>query len=128
MDMKRRTKQEWEQVFAQQEQSGLSQRTFCEQAGVSYHGFRSAKGRCLKDKGRVGDLIESKVATGPSTVQAVANGFLEIEVLADELEPQGLSRAAVSTPEDTRGGSINQQELEVQLPFGVVLRFRGMNS
>ena len=126
--MKRRSREEWGRLFAQQEQSGLTQRVFCERVGLSYHGFRTAKGRYLKEERRIRHFVENADGGDVAPGRVGTDGFLEVEVLPDQSQQQALSTVASTTPEITKADSTNQQELEVQLPFGVVLRFRGMGS
>lgn len=126
MEMRKRTKEHWEQLFVQQKESGLSQVLFCEKFGVPYHGFRGAKGRYLKEKRLAGNL-EQEIITRSTPNQAETYGFLTVEVVPDEAEQQGSCKPETA-PEAKSPGSADHQELEVQLPFGVVLRFRGLKS
>jgi len=126
--MRKRSREEWARLFAQQEESGLTQRVFCERVGLSYHGFRTAKGRYLKEERRIRHFVENTGGGGIAPARVGTDGFLEVEVLPNQSQQQALSAAAGMTPETAEANSTNQQELEVQLPFGVVLRFRGMDS
>lgn len=122
--MKKRTKENWECILVQQEQSGLSQRLFCEKFGVPYHGFRGARGRYLKEKRQV-DSTEAGLRREqkPRPSEPDTGGFLEVELVGDGLQPP-LPLPSIATD----AGSTERQKLEVQLPYGVVLRFGGLQS
>lgn len=114
--MKRRTKQDWSEIFALQELSGLDQRSFCEREGISYHAFRGA--RCRRD-GKLDTqplplARRSRSQQGGLVLAEMCNsaGFLPVE-----LAPEPTSEPTFKT---------ESPDLTVELPYGVTLRFHGL--
>ena len=88
---------DWPAVLEQYQESGLSQKRFCEKKGVSL----SSLNYWLKKK-----------RSGGSPAKAVEARFVELSI--------------ASAPDASVRASDNHADLVVELPFGVILRFRGM--
>lgn len=113
--MKRRTKQEWVEIFALQEASDLDQRSFCEREGISYHAFRSARQR--RDEQTVSR--SRPVARSRSQQQDM--------VIAEMCSPADfLPVELVSEPTSEPAPKTVGPDMTVELPYGVTLRFHGL--
>ncbi len=100
---------DWQCLSKEWERSGLSQKQFCEDRGISYIAFCYQRGE-LKKRER------QKSPLHPSLAQAETVGqFIPVSIETEE------PKAVVKRPEVSP-----TPEVEVQLPFGIVLRFRGM--
>lgn len=104
---------DWEKASRQWEGSGQSQREFCRQRGYSYSRFKVARGKLghCKPKGQKARRTQSRSAEVPITQDV--SGFLPLSV-----------EHPAPAVEKSVGG--HEAEIEVELPFGVILRFRGM--
>ncbi len=98
---------DWIRFHAQWKQSGLTQKKFCEQQGVSYHLFRCRYSE-LKRIERESVELSSCIHQGE---------FVPVTVEVEEAVPPRCSQS------DSVGAI--SPEVEVELPFGVILRFRG---
>ena len=97
---------DWEKVSREWERSGQNQREFCRQRGYSYSRFKTSRGKLGHCRPRA--RRTRKVEDGsPGSLS-----FLPVSV-----EPSG---------DERRVAHQQTQEVEVELPFGVVLRFRGI--
>ena len=105
-------KPSWARLSSEWEQGGLSQKAFCEKHGVSYTAFcyhRSA----LRNRERL--------AAQRSVRTEEAAQFIPITVEVEEPSPQPARSADIASV-----SPVPPAEVEVELPFGVVLRFRGV--
>ena len=100
---------DWQRLSKEWERSGLSQKQFCEERGVSYISFCYRRGELRKRERQKSRLYP--VPTPSKTVGQFIPVSVEIE------EPKTVVRKAAVSP---------TPEVEVHLPFGVVLRFRGV--
>lgn len=107
----------WPLLLKEWERSGLSQEKFCEQRGLSYFTFCSRRRRAL--------ALERKRENSHPAQASCEVGFIPVTVDEEESRPK-LARGYAEKPNapDAPGGG--PAEVEVELPFGVVLRFRGM--
>ena len=103
---------DWQKLTLEWEKSGLNQREFCRNRNVSYYAFSYHRGRLLNQGHGV-----SKQKGGPPKRKVVDAGHHFIPVSVETEEPKTVVRKAAVSP---------MSEVEVQLPFGVVLRFRGV--
>lgn len=108
----RRTPSEWAVIIKRFSMSGLSRREFCERQGISIHTFNSA----LERRG------EHLVPRSDSRVPACRESGGFVEVTLAPVEPSPVVEHRVAESPDRYAGS----ELVVELPLGVVLRFRGL--
>ena len=100
---------DWQRLSKEWECSGLSQKQFCEERGISYISFCYRRGELRKRERQ-----KSRLYPVPAQPRAVGQ-FIPVSVEPEE--PKTVTRKAAVPP---------TPEVEVQLPFGVVLRFRGM--
>lgn len=100
---------DWAQLSKEWEDSGVSQRAFCEQRGLLHSRFCYKRSELLKS----GDAVcrQNGRLSRPSVVD-----FLPVAVEVEE----GRAKTGRSSSPDP--------EIEVELPFGVVLRFRGVQQ
>lgn len=105
-------KPSWAQLSSEWERSGLGQKAFCERRGVSYTAFCYHRSALRK---------RERLAAQRSVRTAEAAQFIPVTVEVEEPSPQP------ARPADIAGVSpVPSAEVEVELPFGVVLRFRGV--
>lgn len=93
-----RSATQWRETFDKFDRSGMTQENFCQREGLARATFYQWR-RKLRD---------SSLTTLPGT-------FVEV-CLPSQSEPDQASRNALA------------EELVVELPFGVVLRFRGFKA
>ena len=107
----------WPLLLEEWERSGLSQEKFCEQRGLSYFTFCSRRRRAL--------ALERKRENSQPAQVSCEVGFIPVTVEGAESRPKLTSGCAekADAPDAPGGGPA---EVEVELPFGVVLRFRGV--
>lgn len=100
----------WAQLSSEWERSGLSQKAFCEKHGVSYTAFCYHRSALRK---------RERLAAQRSVRNEGDGQFIPVMVEVEEPSPQpSLSADAASVSPSA--------EVKVELPFGVVLRFRGV--
>jgi hypothetical protein len=100
---------DWDHLSLEWERSGLPQREFCDLAGVSYTAFchhRSQRRKRERQAARLFPLAAKDEQVGD---------FITVDV---ESEETGEGDTAASTSQSS--------EVELELPFGIVLRIRGM--
>jgi len=97
-------KPNWGRLSSEWEQSGLSQKTFCEERGVSYTAF------CYHRS-----TLRQRERSAVETAQ-----FIPVTVEVEE------PNAQLAGPADIARVLPAAAEVEVELPFGVVLRFKGV--
>lgn len=98
----------WVALSGAWERSRLTQQKFCKSRGVSYRSFCTQRAR-LKSREK----------------RAVAkSAFLPVSVEAEQ--PAESRCTSVSKLQSSGEDSSPAPEIEIELPFGVVLRFRGM--
>ena len=107
---------DWPKVFADWEDSGQSQRDFCSQRGYSYSRFKDARvkhgfTRARRFSKKAAAKSKSKISTPRQT------GFFAVN-----LDSQQRTTAPTKKVEPAE-----QSEIELRLPFGVVLTFRGVS-
>lgn len=106
---------DWPELIEEWGRSGLTQKVFCEQKGVSYAAFCSQRSRRNRRR------VKTKKAR-PKNVEAKQTAaFIPVEV--ESLEPQPMASVEKALPKGSA-----QSEIEVELPFGVTLRFRGVSA
>ena len=98
---------DWPRIFEEWKQSGLSQPKFCEKKGLSYTLFCHRRVELNKRERQAARLYPAQKKVGQ---------FIPVTVEAKAEEPKTVSREPNSPA----------PEIVVELPFGVVLRFRGM--
>jgi hypothetical protein len=108
---------DWAEISKEWKRSGLNQHDFCHNRGYSHSQFKNGRARlglCRpKRESRGRKVTKACTALKPSTVS-----FFPVTV--EGASPP--SRQAEYMPENLKA------EVEVELPFGVVLRFRGMTT
>jgi len=123
-DLALMTKPDWARLSREWEGSGVCQRTFCEERGVSYYKFRAERGK-LKERGLQAVSCRKSLPGAsldrPKSSNALMD-FLPVEVEVEQAPYESLSNVG-----SLRSGSI-PPEIELKLPFGVVLRFRGVQQ
>lgn len=100
---------DWDHLSLEWERSGLPQKEFCDLAGVSYTAFchqRSQRRKRERQAARLFPLAAKDEQVGD---------FITVDV---ESEEAGESDTAAST--------LRSPEIELELPFGIILRIRGM--
>lgn len=108
----------WALLLEEWERSGLSQKKFCEQQGVSYFNFCKRRSRMQAQ-----DRKHTKV----HSVQAAQEvGFIPVTVEMENSTPQPFRLSTQEGPNAPSAPGNASAEVEVELPFGVVLRFRGV--
>lgn len=108
-DFLRTSTPDWAGLSKEWERSGLSQKAFCKKKRVSYPAFCYHRSAQKKRKRQAARLFPAPTKSGH--LKPVAS-FIEVE------KPVAVEAGAVAdsvTP-----------EIEVELPFGVKLRFRGV--
>ena len=103
----------WEALSRKWEKSHQNQMDFCRERGLSYSQFKNARarlGHCRPKRKPRPKRRSTSAATKPSNLS-----FLPLAVEAEPVS-QGRSQAAIGA------------RLEVELPFGVTLRFSGVDS
>ena len=105
-------KSNWARLSTEWERSGLSQKAFCEKHGVSYTNFCYHRSALRK---------RERVAARRSVRAEGAGQFIPVTVEVEESSPQ----PSLST-DKASAAPAPSAEVEVALPFGVVLRFRGV--
>lgn len=103
---------DWAKLSKEWEISGLRQRDFCELAGVSYTAFMHKRGLLRKAERQAARLFPVL------TDRKQASDFIPVSV-----EPEESERTVPQT-----ATSSSSPDLVVELPFGVVLRFRGVGQ
>ena len=101
---------DWDHLSMEWERSGLPQKEFCDLAGVSYTTFchqRSQRRKRERQAARLFPLAAKDEQVGD---------FITVDV---ESEETGEGDTAASTSQSP--------EIELELPFGIVLRIRGMS-
>lgn len=107
-----RSDEEWDQIMRRFDKSGLLQREFCELEGIPRSTFSKRHSRRAKRKRRT----TTTRGISPTTAEAEnPTSFIPLEVVRPS--------ARQTPPSKLRGDS---PELVVELPMGIVLRFRGM--
>lgn len=104
-----RKEPDWVALSAKWERSGVSQKRFCKKHGLSYGRFCAQRKKLLdreREAGRLEPIRPRKLAQ-----------FIPVTVEADE-------PALTVRPDANR----RIPEVEVELLFGVILRFRGMSN
>ena len=109
---------DWPKVFKEWEKSGQSQRDFCVQRGYSFSRFKNARvkhghSRSRRSPGKLVPSPPAKVSNSPQRTYAETSGSGFFSV--------GLGK---ELPEKPR----TPAEVELKLPFGVVLTFRGVTQ
>jgi hypothetical protein len=104
MSHRRLSEAQWRRLSTQFEQSGMTRKNFCKQEGVALSTF---------------DLWLQKIRSTPTKPVPALGRFVEL-CLAPSV---ALEEAPAPSPRPAVGEG---PELVVELPFGVVLRFRGM--
>lgn len=100
---RRRTRAQWEAIFAEQSASGLTQRAFCQSRGLSLNSFTNAKTRL----GAEGNGMSPPASFVPVTLES---------------EPEKPSAVRFArAPDGNDGGA---WDLELELGAGMVLRLR----
>ena len=105
---------DWTSLSDEWEQSGLSQKKFCERHGISYHIFRRHRGIVRKRESKSVKLHTDKTN---------GSSFLPVTVEIDEADTRPIHSNVERSVSDAPSA-----EVEVELPFGVVLRFRGVTT
>ena len=98
-----RSRSKWDRILKRFSKSGLTRREFCEREGLSYSTFSSAVSR------RKQGLVLSKERSLTTSHQKTCE-FVEVEF------------APLPAPPTTV-----EPEVVVELPMGVVLKFRGLS-
>ena len=98
---------DWASLSKEWEQSGLSQQRFCDEKGIPYTIFCSRRGELRKRERQKARLVPAK----PRPLSQ----FIPVAVEADE------PKVAVKHP-----AASTTLEVEVELPFGITLRIRGL--
>ena len=116
---------DWPMVFKEWEKSGQNQRLFCEERGYSYSRFKNARSEHGYTNGRSKAVIKKRrKSTEPASSKALP------------LEPAQGNFFSLSSESRTTLLKVPQRgnlaaevgELEVLLPLGVVLKFRGLQE
>lgn len=108
---------DWARLSKEWERSRLCQKKFCEQHGVSYYVFRTRRAELKKGERGASMVYENRAKEG---------GFLPVTVEVEgSMYPS--SRPSTDKVHKEPGPGAGSGELEVELPFGVVLRFRGVH-
>ena len=107
---------DWPRVFKDWEKSGLNQRDFCADRGYSYSRFKSARASHGFRRDRR-HRKNSVVVAGPKAASQQSGGFFTVNI--DKELPEAPTTLARSS---------EQSEIELKLPFGVVLTFRGVTD
>ena len=104
---------DWPKVFREWENSGQNQRDFCAQRGYSFSRFKNA--RVEQKHGKKNRRTKKASNPTPRISSPETGGFFAVSLAKD------------SAPEPSAPEPIAEQcEIELKLPFGVVLTFRGM--
>lgn len=98
-----KSKRDWEQFSKDWERSGLTQKEFCKQRGLRLSDFSNKRSQLKKRK------MELSGRSGKES------DFWPVAV-----ETQAIKPTSVASPV--------LPEIEVELPFGVLLRFRGVQQ
>ena len=104
-----REEPDWALLLAKWARSGISQKKFCQKHGLSYGQFCSRRKVLLDRERQAGRLQPAR----PRKIGRFIPVTVEVEEPAFEIRPH----ANRVTP-----------EIEIELPFGVLLRFRGMSN
>jgi hypothetical protein len=99
---RRRTAEQWKEILADFKRSGLSQERFCKREGIASATFYEWNRKL-------------NFAPAPATLATRPGGFVEV-CLPSQPPPV---RQSVTEP---------LAEVVVELPYGVVLRFRGIKA
>lgn len=102
----------WARISEEWEQSGMTQREFCERRGLSYSLFSSTRGLMRKRERELARLYPDKARLGDK----------------DEFLPITIESEPVAQEKPMKISSKREPELEVALPYGVVLRFYGLGG
>lgn len=102
----------WALISEEWEQSGLTQREFCERRGLSYSLFTSTRGLLRKRERALARLYSDRAQLGN-----------EAEFLPVVIEGKPVAQAKPKKVTSRR-----EPELEVALPCGVVLRFYDLGA
>ena len=102
----------WLRIFEEWEQSGLTQPEFCKSRGLSYSLFCSTRSLMRKRERELARLYPEEVRLGDQ------DEFFAVTVERDPGAP--------AKPKKMSGNL--KLELEVALPYGVVLRFYGLGE
>lgn len=103
---------DWPKVFIEWENSGQNQKVFCAQRGYSYSRFKDARVKHGHSRAR---RRRKKSLPGPAPKALGSQGFFAVSI----------EKELPERPEATARTSENS-EIELKLPFGVVLTFRGV--
>ena len=109
---------DWVQVSREWEESGLKQETFCEERGYSYSRFKLMRGRLNLSR-----PTSNRKMKRPSAPKSEVLDFLPVSVAAENP-----SQAQFFNSEMQGKTAPVETELKVELPFGVILRFRGVGQ
>lgn len=105
----------WPKVFIEWENSGQNQRDFCAQRGYSYSRFKDA--RVKHGHSRARRRRKKSLPSPAPKALAAQGGFFAVSI----------EKELPKMPE-TPARSSEQAEIELKLPFGVVLTFRGVTQ
>ena len=110
---------DWPKVFMEWENSGESQRDFCAQRGYSFSRFKNARVKHKHGKGhrRARRVLPTPSSPAPKASDPQSSGFFAVSIAKDNA-PRPSAPAQIA----------KQAEIELKLPFGVVLTFRGMTN
>jgi len=106
---------DWPELIEEWGRSGLTQKEFCERKGVSYGAFCSQRSRRNRRR------AEIKKAGRKNGVAEKMAEFIPVEVEPSKPQPE------VSVVKTHSKNSV-RPEIEVELPFGVTLRFHGVSA
>ena len=118
--MVKRTAGEWETLFAQQKESGLTQKQFCEREEISHYAFNSARRRAsMRARGLTPSSPRRRKESTSATVEATrpdgthlnCGQFIPVELVSNEGPPVS-----------------EKPDLTVELPYGITLRFHGLGQ
>lgn len=107
---------DWLKAFEEWESSGLNQRDFCARQGYSFSAFRNARVKHGFKRGRHRNKKSSSVASARAS-SCQGSSFFAVS-LEKEQPPKPKGPAVLA----------QQTEIELKLPFGVVLTFRGVTG
>ncbi len=96
----------WESLIEDWSKSGLTQRDFCRKRGISHANFMKERGRLIK------------LGIGPKSARVPATG------ISGQADFVGFIPVTVEPPPATAA----LPEIVVELPMGVVIRFRGVQQ
>lgn len=101
----------WPKVFTEWESSGQNQRDFCTQKGYSYSRFKDARVKHGYSRAR---HRRKKSLPSPGPKAGSQGGLFAVSIDKEQVDRPATAAKATEQP-----------EIELKLPFGVVLTFRG---